>query len=146
MPPTRSSAALLLLALAGAATGCAETDARECRRSEPCGVLRDDELTGEKYECLMTALRDGGPGKVSIHDSAVADSSSNITVVFGDGAAILQTWGYSNGSGDFIRDAEECTLKPPSFFEACLASPSLTCAQPSSWVDACVEAPEFSCP
>ena len=117
-------------------------------RKEPCGQLFEDELTGDTYTCLMTALRDGGPGKVTILDSALADSSTHVTVAYNDSEAIRQTSGYSNGVGQYVGAAHLCTFAPPSFFQSCLDTPSDDCRSPYNWVSDCVEVEDedFVCP
>ncbi|MEZ4385112.1 MAG: hypothetical protein R3A79_27530 [Nannocystaceae bacterium] len=144
--PRRVGFASLAALLLCAAPGCKQSDARECGAPSPCGDPRDDELTGDTYTCLMEALRDGGPGKVTIRDSRVADSSTDVTVVFGDGEAIIQTSGYSNGEGEYVGEPSQCGLESPAYFQACLDSPTQSCASPWNWVVDCAPVDEFPCP
>jgi hypothetical protein len=130
---------------AGAAAGgtCESVYAEEYRRLESCdggnrcsirrvqGYGESPYFWGNGLQCTLSALRDRTPGKYTLHtelsDSCVWDNE--VMVVDSDGNVFVNSvHNYSGGppqscprvclSYDVTR---RCTLKPPDFFDDCLA-------------------------
>jgi hypothetical protein len=75
------------------------------------------------------------------------DSPSRQTwVLDGDSRmALRQSHGYLNGSGSYRYPMEGCTLKPTSYFQACLNTPQIDCLDWGAWTEECRVA-DSSCP
>jgi len=123
-----------------------------CGLDDPCGPapINDAGEPVDHDRCVYAALRDRIPGTYGAHSVfAFAESESH---VFFDGSEEVQLV-YRNASLDTCWSALNgtweptltCTLKPPEWFDACIADPTPGCLHGLDWVDGCEEQPA-SCP
>ncbi|MCA9659055.1 MAG: hypothetical protein KC486_11980 [Myxococcales bacterium] len=96
--------------------------------------------------CLLSALAAGQPGLVQTvmtFDSSIANLDFALT---GDGAVLRQSYGDSEGVGEWINPPMRCELKGRAFFETCQLQFDPSCLDPEAWVVACEPIDGAICP
>jgi len=123
-----------------------------CGLDDPCGPApsNDTGLPVEHDLCVYAALRDRIPGTYGSHSvfayaetesHVFLDGSEEVQVVYRN-ASLDTCWSALNGTWE---PTLTCTLKPPEWFDACIADPTPGCLHGLDWVDGCEEQPA-SCP
>jgi hypothetical protein len=140
------------------------TNLLECGAASPCGVVlansSDPGLptpTGYTADqtCALQQLATVGPLRLHYSDGCEDTCYGALVLLRGDGSAIVEPYEAVFAGGvdlDGIEvelasfaDSTLCILKPPTYFEACLAVFDNDCTSRSSWFDGCEAPAPASC-
>jgi hypothetical protein len=80
---------------------------------------------------------------VMTFDSSIANLDFALT---GDGAVLRQSYGDSEGVGEWINPPMRCELQGREFFETCQLQFDPSCLDPEAWVVACEPIDGAICP
>ncbi len=118
-----------------------------CEIPSPCGVYMpngDQPGLSAVETCMLTALRDRELGNLHV-DLNLGDfgRDSWVHILYsGDAWRNGYDWSFGDCRPPAWEPLERCTLKDPSFFEACLASQDpaeqMNCMDPAQWMQSCV--------
>jgi len=96
--------------------------------------------------CALTALTAAEPSLVQTvmtFDSSVANLDFAIV---GPQKALRQSYGVTEGVGEWINPPMLCELQGRDFFENCMVSFDAECLDPEAWVLGCEPIDELVCP
>ena len=129
-----------------------------CDAPMPCDAFSVDPGTSDEaanallgcaLDKVIDSLAHGGAAELTSSECDIGCSGVDLLVV-GDGTAYRQSWtsNIAEGVAASYEMLEHCTLKPSSFFEACVGQPWTTdsCPNWSEWVTDCTPADTAQCP
>ncbi len=96
--------------------------------------------------CVLSALTASEPSLVQTvmtFDTSVANIDFAIV---GPQQALRQSYGVTEGVGEWINPPMLCELQGRDFFDHCLVSFSAECLDPEAWVVGCEPVDELVCP
>lgn len=124
----------------------------ECGLEPACDAvdLSDDASPAAAYSgeglCLLSALAAHEFGliqTVMTFDSSIANLDFALTR---DGAVLRQSYGESDGVGEWINPPMRCELQGRDFFEKCQLQFDPSCLDPEAWVVGCEPLDGAICP
>jgi len=96
--------------------------------------------------CILNALTEGDPSLVQTVMTFDASIANLDFAIVGPQLALRQSYGVTEGVGEWINPPMLCELQGRAFFEQCKVSFDASCLDPEAWVVACEPVDALACP
>lgn len=109
------------------------------------GVAPQASYSGDGL-CVLAALTAAEPSLVQTVMTFDASVANLDFAIVGPQEALRQSYGVTEGVGEWINPPMLCELQGRDFFENCMVSFNAECLDPEAWVVGCEPVDELVCP
>ncbi len=96
--------------------------------------------------CVLSALTTPDPSLVQTVMNFEGSIANLDFAIVGPGQALRQSYGFTDGVGEWVNPPMLCDLQGRDFFEDCMITFDPSCLDPEAWVLGCEPIDELVCP